>query len=153
MNSKEVLLVEDDLTTSKLVSFLLKKCGYTVVSCKNGDEAKRAFDERGHLFRFILTDGYYPGGDSREFIGHVRAKDDKIPILLMSGSLGTWFDENRNTIDFSRLIITSTPVSPVQFQKLFRLVDKLPPYRPKRRFSPSAGKKTLFRDKSPGMSA
>ncbi len=144
MNSKEVLLVEDDPMTSELVSFFLERCGYTVVSCKNGDEAKKAFDERGHLFRFILTDGYYPGGDSPEFIRYVRARDGKIPILLMSGSLGTWLEENRETTDFSRLFIKAKPVSLVQLQKLFRVVEGLPPYRPKTRFSPFAGKQKAF---------
>ena len=136
IDNKDVLLVEDDPQGLDLYTILLTLRGYNATACKDGYEARKAYDEKKGAFRFIMTDGYYPGGDSMELIKHVRLKDKTIPIMLLSGTLGDWLAGTRGTMDFSRMIVRNKAGSSLKIVKGFSALDRLP-HKPKSRFSPN----------------
>lgn len=80
----KVLVVDDDKTTRKMISLILKSKGYEVVTAENGIEALQKLGlERINL---ILTDMNMPYMDGIEFIKQVRANPDiaNIPIVMIT---------------------------------------------------------------------
>ncbi len=80
----KVLVVDDDKTTRKMISLILKTKGYEVVTAENGIEALQKLGlEKINL---ILTDMNMPYMDGIEFIKQVRANPDisSIPIVMIT---------------------------------------------------------------------
>lgn len=80
----KILVVDDDKTTRKMISLILKSKGYEVVTAENGIEALQKLGlERINL---ILTDMNMPYMDGIEFIKQVRATSDisDIPIVMIT---------------------------------------------------------------------
>lgn len=80
----KILVVDDDKTTRKMISLILKSKGYEVVTAENGIEALQKLGlERINL---ILTDMNMPYMDGIEFIKQVRATSDisDIPIVMVT---------------------------------------------------------------------
>ncbi|MEN2994878.1 MAG: response regulator [Thermodesulfovibrio sp.] len=80
----KILVVDDDKTTRKMISLILKSKGYEVVTAENGLEALQKIGlERINL---ILTDMNMPYMDGIEFIRQVRANPEisNIPIVMIT---------------------------------------------------------------------
>jgi two-component system chemotaxis response regulator CheY len=83
MNMK-ILVVDDDKTTRKMVSLILKSKGYDVVTAENGmDGLQKLGTEQINL---ILTDMNMPYMDGIEFTKQVRTNPDTshIPIVMLT---------------------------------------------------------------------
>jgi len=79
-----VLVVDDDKTTRKMLSLILKSKGYDVVTAENGmDGLQKLGLEQINL---ILTDMNMPYMDGIEFTKQVRANPDfsHIPIVMLT---------------------------------------------------------------------
>lgn len=79
-----VLVVDDDKTTRKMLSLILKSKGYEVVTAENGmDGLQKLGIEQINL---ILTDMNMPYMDGIEFIKQVRANPEisHIPIVMLT---------------------------------------------------------------------
>lgn len=79
--SESILLVEDDLSISEMVSRHLKKEGYTVITAFDGKEAIRLFSE--DAFDIVILDLMLPGADGLDILQQIRQKS-WIPVLIMS---------------------------------------------------------------------
>lgn len=80
----KILIVDDDKTTRKMVSLILKSKGYEVVTAENGMEALQKLGlEKINL---ILTDMNMPYMDGIEFTKQVRANPEfaHIPIVMLT---------------------------------------------------------------------
>ncbi|MCX7724507.1 MAG: response regulator [Thermodesulfovibrio sp.] len=80
----KILVVDDDKTTRKMISLILKSKGYEVVTAENGLEALQKLGlEKINL---ILTDMNMPYMDGIEFIKQVRANPEisNIPIVMIT---------------------------------------------------------------------
>ncbi len=80
----KVLVVDDDKTTRKMLSLILKSKGYEVVTAENGmDGLQKLGIEQINL---ILTDMNMPYMDGIEFIKQVRANPEisHIPIVMLT---------------------------------------------------------------------
>lgn len=80
----KVLVVDDDKTTRKMLSLILKSKGYEVVTAENGmDGLQKLGIEQINL---ILTDMNMPYMDGIEFIKQVRANPEMshIPIVMLT---------------------------------------------------------------------
>lgn len=80
----KILVVDDDKTTRKMVSLILKSKGYEVVTAENGMEALQKLGlEKINL---ILTDMNMPYMDGIEFTKQVRANPEfaHIPIVMLT---------------------------------------------------------------------
>lgn len=78
----KILLVEDDPTLSYVVKDSLTNNGYEVVHCPDGETAWQQFMK--HNFDVCLLDVMLPKKDGMALAGQIRAKNDSIPILLLT---------------------------------------------------------------------
>src|SRR4051812_398383 len=78
------LIVEDDITSSKLLENILKD-DFEVVSMQNGLDAILWLKD-GHIPLFIIADLYMPRMDGFEFIALLKSNHlfSKIPIIIVS---------------------------------------------------------------------
>ena len=82
-----ILLVEDEPTLASLVSRLLEREGYDVITATTAEEAialarRRRTDRPIHL---LLTDVVLPGRNGRELVDDLAALRSSVPTLFMSG--------------------------------------------------------------------
>lgn len=80
----KILVVDDDKTTRKMISLILKSKGYEVVTAENGiDGLQKLGIEQINL---ILTDMNMPYMDGIEFTKQVRANPEvsNIPIVMLT---------------------------------------------------------------------
>ena len=82
-----ILLVEDELPVRKLVSEMLHRAGYAVVSASSGQDAIQAFNNWRQSIHLLITDldlaGTMSGVDVAEQLVALRPD---LRVLLMSGS-------------------------------------------------------------------
>jgi two-component system cell cycle response regulator DivK len=79
-----VLVIEDNKDNLKIVTYALRRAGYTVISAERGEEGfALALKERP---LFILMDINLPGIDGIETTKRIRASkiDGKIPIIAIT---------------------------------------------------------------------
>ncbi len=82
--SKTIMIVDDEQMTRRLVSYVLKGAGCTVIEC---DSAQRALDQlAGRGVDMILTDLNMPGMDGLALISEIRKRPEtkSTPILMLT---------------------------------------------------------------------
>ncbi|KIR03704.1 Two-component response regulator colocalized with HrtAB transporter [Lachnospiraceae bacterium TWA4] len=77
-----ILVVEDDKSTRKLMTAVLKHAGYEVFSAENGEDALQFMDKQ-HI-DLILLDVMMPKMDGYEFTETLRSVGDNTPILMVT---------------------------------------------------------------------
>jgi two-component system, cell cycle sensor histidine kinase and response regulator CckA len=84
--SELVLIVEDDPGVRAATQFTLRRYGYQVLVAKDGNEALRIWEARGHEIRLVLTDVVMPGGISgRELALTLLQRCPSLKVVLSSG--------------------------------------------------------------------
>lgn len=78
----QILVVEDDKNTSRLMKVILKHAGYEVFCAANGLEALNITDKQ-HI-DLIVLDVMMPQMDGYEFTEHMRSCGDDTPILMVT---------------------------------------------------------------------
>jgi DNA-binding response OmpR family regulator len=78
----KLLLVEDDLKTSRAVRNSLAAEGYTVETARTGDEGLLALDRSA--FDLIVLDWMLPGRDGISVLRTLRVRGTKLPVLLLT---------------------------------------------------------------------
>ncbi len=78
----QILVVEDDTNTRKLMEAVLKEHGYSPIPAKDGLEALRLLDS--HHIDLVLLDIMLPGMDGYELTRQLRETDFKLPILMVT---------------------------------------------------------------------
>lgn len=82
--AKRILIVEDDPSVLRAISYMLEKEGYSVLTAVNGLEGlKKAKEENPDL---LVLDVMLPGIDGFEICHRLRAESPtaKLPILMLS---------------------------------------------------------------------
>jgi CheY-like chemotaxis protein len=82
--SKNILVVDDEPWSRKVVSRFLRKEGYEVTEANDGMEAINLFDNS--QFDLVLSDIRMSGVDGVALALHVRSRKPTIPIILMTGA-------------------------------------------------------------------
>ena len=82
----KILVVDDSLIVTKIVSRILGQRGYTVLCAGDGSEALQIFSE--HRLSLIILDVNLPGMDGFEVANQIRLLDEKsfLPILFLSAN-------------------------------------------------------------------
>lgn len=77
-----VLIVDDSQMVTKVLSFIVKKAGYNILSAIDGKNALEFFD--GREIDLVITDLNMPNMDGLEFISEIRLKEyyQYIPVVL-----------------------------------------------------------------------
>jgi DNA-binding NtrC family response regulator len=78
-----ILLVEDDVQLSNLLTDALTRSGYIVEQARNGREALQLFES--HAVDLVLTDLFMPAMDGMELITTLQQRDPSVRIVAMSG--------------------------------------------------------------------
>lgn len=78
----QILVVEDDKNTARLMKAVLKHAGYEVHQAANGAEALEITDKQ-HI-DLIVLDVMMPVMDGYEFTEHMRDGGDETPILMVT---------------------------------------------------------------------
>ncbi|WP_138493179.1 response regulator transcription factor [Paenibacillus pinistramenti] len=78
---QKLLVVEDEEAISRVLASYLKKAGFHVVSCMDGQEALIEFKEQA--FDLVLLDIMLPGLDGFELLEHIRAAS-ACPVIMLT---------------------------------------------------------------------
>lgn len=78
-----VLIVDDDLSVSKMLYKVVKSNGLEAEIAESGEEALRKLTEREYAL--MLLDINLGGMDGFEVISRIRGKGMKLPIIIVSG--------------------------------------------------------------------
>ena len=107
-----VLLIDDEPNVRDIVAALLDRQGHTVTPVSSGDAALTAFSPG--QFDVVICDLGMPGINGWEVAGRVRALDEGVPIVFMTG-WGLGSDERSR---MERLRISSCLFKPVSAGEL-----------------------------------
>lgn len=77
-----ILLVEDDLTFSRILEGFLSKKGYQVTVSHKGKEGFRAFEAK--TFDFVLLDYRLPDTTGMEVLLEIRKVNPAVPVVIMT---------------------------------------------------------------------
>ncbi len=78
----KVLLVEDDVNTSKLMKLMLQRTGFDVTCAFNGEEALEFMDKK--FIDIIVLDAMLPKMDGFELASLLRQNKNRTPILMVT---------------------------------------------------------------------
>lgn len=78
----KVLVVEDDINTSKLLKVILQKSGYEVTCAYDGMEALECMDR--NYVDIIILDAMLPKMGGFEFAKTLRENSNNVPILMVT---------------------------------------------------------------------
>ncbi len=82
MHMFKILVAEDDLSTRKLLSAILKREGYEPVQARNGKEALEIMDHE-HI-DLLISDVMMPEMDGYELTETIRESGSLMPIMLLT---------------------------------------------------------------------
>ncbi len=83
--TETLLLVEDDQGLRELAYRILHRCGYTVLSAGNAEDAVRLCSHQGGSINLLVTDIVMPGANGPELSRRLTALHPDIKTLYMSG--------------------------------------------------------------------
>jgi two-component system cell cycle sensor histidine kinase/response regulator CckA len=89
-----VLVVDDDRVQVALLTSLLERAGFRVISAPSGVAALAALEQAGDASRAIsllVTDLDMPGMDGRAFARAVRKQHPKLKVLYVTGNTNELF--------------------------------------------------------------
>lgn len=114
---KVILLVDDEVDATSVLTLLLEHEGFTVLSASNGVEALKILSQ--HTPNLIISDCMMPLMDGVRFLSEVRAMPAlcTIPFILMSGA-----PEHH---DLTGAEFDSFVLKPFQFEKLMNTINTL----------------------------
>lgn len=84
MHKTTILYVEDDETLGYLTADSLKQNNFTVIHCKNGEEAFNTFKISDISIDICILDIMMPKMDGFELAEKIRNRDKNIPIIFLS---------------------------------------------------------------------
>lgn len=77
-----VLLIEDDLTFSRILEGFLSKKGYQVTTAHKGKDGLKAFESKS--FDFILVDYRLPDTTGMDILLDIRKSNASVPVVIMT---------------------------------------------------------------------
>ncbi|XP_058724427.1 two-component response regulator ORR21 [Vicia villosa] len=78
-----VLVVDDDVTTLKIIERMSLRCHYRVTTCSEATVALKILRERKGCFDVVLSDVHMPDMDGYKLLEHVGLEMD-LPVIMMS---------------------------------------------------------------------
>ena len=79
---RKILIIDDQPGIRLLLNEVFKKEGYTPLLAANGMEALKIFEEE--LVDCVLLDMKIPGMNGLEILEHLKAKNKRIPVIMMT---------------------------------------------------------------------
>jgi len=82
-DSATILLVDDEDSIQKLLTYPLERDGFRVIQARDGDEALRRFEEEGARIDLVVLDLMLPRLDGLEVCKRLRAAST-VPIIMLT---------------------------------------------------------------------
>ena len=79
---RKILIIDDQPGIRLLLNEVFKKEGYTPLLAANGMEALKIFEEE--LVDCVLLDMKIPGMNGLGILEHLKAKNKRIPVIMMT---------------------------------------------------------------------
>lgn len=119
--SRRVLVADDDPVVRRLLSSLVEKDGYTVVTVDDGREAYRILQSDSD-FCGAIFDMMMPNLDGLDVIRYMRTEKRlmRIPVLLITSERDLKFTAASFAAGAS--VFLPKPFTPSQFQTTFRIL-------------------------------
>lgn len=116
---RTVLVVEDSLTDTEVLTLYLKQVGLTVVSVQSGEEAQARV--RSHRPDLVILDVMLPGQSGFELCHSLKTNDEtkQIPVVICSAK-GTEVDKLWGSLLGADAYLDK----PVNLQKLIPIVQQ-----------------------------
>jgi two-component system response regulator VicR len=80
--AKKILIVDDEKNIVDILSFILKKEGYEIITAYDGKEGLEAALTKSP--DLVLLDVMLPYMDGFEVCGEIRKKDKLLPIIMLT---------------------------------------------------------------------
>jgi CheY-like chemotaxis protein len=110
--SERLLIVDDEIDTTDVLSIGLDRLGYEVAAVNTPEEAVEAFAEAPQQWDVVVTDNVMPGCSGIDLAGQMIAIRPDVPIILCTGfDDGTVADEARA---LGIHAVLAKPVDPAQ---------------------------------------
>lgn len=90
---KQVLVVDDESAILRLITRILQRHGYTVLTASNASEALHQHEQHRGRLHAVVTDIMMPFGDGRQLIALLSVQAPSLPIIAMSGQATNEFQE------------------------------------------------------------
>lgn len=87
--TERILLVEDEDSLRTIVSDELQRCGYSVVTARDGKDAIDVYRSEGESIDCILLDIGLPKISGKDVLEHIRAGNPNVPVIIISGFVNT----------------------------------------------------------------
>ncbi|CAA3024370.1 two-component response regulator-like APRR6 isoform X1 [Olea europaea subsp. europaea] len=125
MNKSEevisILVVDDDTTCLSIISAILRRWNYEVVTVKHPVDALRTLRIKGGAFHLVVTDVHMPDMNGFE-LQQTIAQEFKLPVGLMSA------DDNEDAelkgMENGAAFFLMKPISPDNLRDLWQFADK-----------------------------
>src|SRR5664280_210891 len=102
--TETILVVEDETAVRLLVSNLLQRCGYQVLTAASGAAALEVWKEHKQAIHLLLTDMIMPGGmTGRELAEILRADKASLKVVYTSGHSAEILEKATNLDGFNFL--------------------------------------------------
>ena len=85
VRNKSIIVVEDEDSILTLISRVLEKSDYTVVTAENGNDAVDKIEKNQLVFDLLITDVVMPGMNGNELNSRVKELYPDIKTIFMSG--------------------------------------------------------------------
>jgi DNA-binding NtrC family response regulator len=83
MNKPQILLIDDEAIALTNLTHVLKREGYDVTACKDGEAGLEALERSD--FDLVLTDLKMPGIDGMAVLRQVHASHPDVPVIMITG--------------------------------------------------------------------
>lgn len=86
-NPKQILLVDDDEISLKILSKYLDETAYSYVTCKDGQQAWNYLQRHPDKFFVVLSDRIMPHLHGLQLLEQMQINKLNIPFILFSGEI------------------------------------------------------------------
>jgi CheY-like chemotaxis protein len=124
---EHLLVVEDSTPNRSILILLLRKLGYRVIECVDGEQAWKSLGENKHVnIVAVISDLMMPNVDGLELLGRVRDHEDykELPFILLTGATDKDFATRAKDLGVSGYLL-----KPISFQKVALTIEELFPHR------------------------
>lgn len=119
-----ILLVDDEKEITDIISKVLRKAKHKCLVCGNGKEALDVFKKNIKALDLVLMDIIMPELNGIEALKEMRLVDNKIPIVMFSGSHLEKSD--KKVIQESNAMLIQKPLTPTKLLDLFNSLQIKP---------------------------
>lgn len=127
MRTLRVLLAEDDLEMRKMLVWALRREGFEVVECPDGDRLRAHLGLKGETsdrstYDVVISDIRMPGASGLQVLHQLGHDPERPPVILI-----TAFPDERTQAEARRLGAAATLAKPFDMEDLMVLVRQIAP--------------------------